>query len=169
VATTKTAKDSDARIEWDIRSLPPCLLLAKLGKDIARQFGEALKPTDLTSVHLGVLHLLKQRPVNQQTLSDAIAVDPSKLVGLLNDLEERSLVVRRRHPMDRRRHIVEISELGRKRLADAERAAAVVEERLLAGLDADQRDQLRALLGHIVGNTPLDSCQLPADPALDDV
>ena len=129
-----------------------------------RQFADALKPTELTPGHLMALHLLRDRAVSQQALCEAVGVDPSKLVGLLNDLEQESLVVRRRHPADRRRHVVEISELGKKRLAAADHAVAAVEKRLLAGLDREQRDQLQGLLSHVVGNTPLDSCRQLADP-----
>jgi DNA-binding MarR family transcriptional regulator len=65
---------------------------------------------------------------------------------------------------DRRRHIVEISELGRARLAGVDRAVAAVERRFTAGLDAAQQAYLRALLSHIVANadaaTAGDECQV---------
>jgi DNA-binding MarR family transcriptional regulator len=72
-----------------------------------------------------------------------------RLVGVLNDLEAEGLVSRRRDPVDRRRHIVEMSDLGRARLAAAEGAVAAVEERLLAKLDPEERRQLETLLGTI--------------------
>jgi DNA-binding MarR family transcriptional regulator len=166
MSATSNAVDPDARIESDIRSAPPCLLLAKLGREAMRQFAEALGPSELSPAHLTALHLLRARPVSQQVLSEAIAVDPTKLVGLLNDLEEANLVVRRRHPDDRRRHIVEISEAGRKRLAAAEQLAEQVQERLFAGLGAAEREELGRLLRHIAGNTPLATSNVH-DPSLD--
>jgi DNA-binding MarR family transcriptional regulator len=166
VKTIPAETGSEERAEaWNIRSLSPGLLLAKLGREAMRQFAEALKPIELTQSHLAALYLLDAGALSQQVLCEAVGVDPSKLVGLLNDLEEEGLVVRRRHPADRRRHIVEISDLGKKRLAAAERAASQVEERLLAGLDQAQRDELHALLSHIVGNTPLVPCADVADSA----
>lgn len=168
MTTTPLEHDPDVRPEaWDLRSMPPGMLLAKLGREAMRQFAEAIKPTNLTPGHVGALYFLGRRAVSQQVLSDVVGVDPSKLVGLLNDLEKEGLIVRRRHPADRRRHVVEISEQGKKRLAEVESAVAQVEDRLLAGLDSEQRDQLHRLLGHIVGNTPLDSCADLADPTLD--
>jgi MarR family transcriptional regulator, lower aerobic nicotinate degradation pathway regulator len=168
MTTTPLEHDPDARVQgWDVRSLSPGMLLAKLGREAMRQFAEALKPTDLTPGHLTALHLLSGRALSQQALCEAVGVDPSKLVGLLNDLEEQGLVVRRRHPADRRRHIVEISERGKKRLAAAERAAASVEERLLAGLDATQRDELHRLLSLVVDNTPLHTCQPAAETTVE--
>src|SRR5262249_57880420 len=107
-------------------------------------FTKALEPTQLTPGHLTALFLLRERPLTQRALCEAVGVDPSKLVGLLNDLEDDGLVVRRRHPEDRRRHIVEISNAGRRRLAGADLAIDAVEDRLLTGLDKEQRAALHA-------------------------
>ena len=125
------------------------MLLVKIGRAAERWFTEALKPSGLTPRHVGVLFEVRARPTSQQALIDSIGVDPSKLVGLLNDLEAEGLIVRRRDPEDRRRHIVEVSKEGRTRLAAAERAAGKVEERLFAGLDEAQRNELHGLLAQV--------------------
>src|SRR3989442_6622915 len=122
------------------------LLLVKLGRALQRRFNDALKPSELTPRHLQVLDELRQGPMSQQALADRVGVDPTKLVGLLNDLEGRQLVLRRRDPVDRRRHIVENSREGENRVAAALAAAAAVEDELLAGLDSEQRARLRELL-----------------------
>ena len=97
------------------------MLLVKIGKAAERRFAEALKPTGLTPRHLGVLFEVQARPTSQQDLIETIGVDPSKLVGLLNDLEADGLIVRKRDPEDRRRHIVEVSEQGSVRLEEAKK------------------------------------------------
>jgi DNA-binding MarR family transcriptional regulator len=122
------------------------MLLVKVGRAAERWFGEALKPSGLTPRHLGVLFQVDAHPTSQQALIESIEVDPSKLVGLLNDLEAEGLIVRRRDPDDRRRHIVEVSKEGRARLAAAKQAASKVEDKLFVGLDAAERKQLHALL-----------------------
>ena len=96
---------------------------------------------------------MRARPTSQQALIDTIGVDPSKLVGLLNDLEADGLIVRRRDPEDRRRHIVEVSKEGRARLAAAEKAAGEVEERLFASVDAAQREELLRALAQVADAT----------------
>src|SRR5712691_5602265 len=63
------------------------MLLVKIGRVAERWFTEELKPTGLTPRHLGVLFEVRARPTSQQALIESIGVDPSKLVGLLNDLE----------------------------------------------------------------------------------
>jgi DNA-binding MarR family transcriptional regulator len=129
------------------------MLLAKLGHTIERRYTEALKPSNLSPKHLGVLLQVKAQPTTQQALCDAAGVHASKLVGLLNDLEAEGLLVRRRDEADRRRHIVEVSKEGRSRLATAERAAKDVEAEFLAGLDEDERQALHALLAKVADTT----------------
>ena len=125
------------------------MLLAKIGKFAERWFAEELKPRDLTPRHVGVLLQVRAQPTSQQALIESVGVDPSKLVGLLNDLEDEGLIVRRRDPADRRRHIVELSAQGRADIAAAERAIAKVESMLFAGLDEKERVQLRRLLAKV--------------------
>ena len=125
------------------------MLLAKIGRAAERWFGEALKPSELTPKHVGVLLQVRAQPTSQQALCESVGVDASKLVGVLNDLEDEGLIVRRRDPADRRRHIVEVSKEGRALVAAGERAIADVEERLFTGLDADERVQLRSLLAKV--------------------
>jgi MarR family transcriptional regulator, lower aerobic nicotinate degradation pathway regulator len=129
------------------------MLLLKIGKAAERRFEKALKPSGLTPRHLGVLFEVQARPTSQQALVETIGVDPSKLVGLLNDLEADGLIVRKRDPEDRRRHIVEVSAKGSARLEDAKQVAATVEEELLAGLDADQRAELLVLLAQVADSS----------------
>jgi DNA-binding MarR family transcriptional regulator len=136
----------------------PGLLLGKLGRAAYVLFTDALKPIELTPRHLGALFVLREGPRSQQALIEAVGVDPSKLVGVLNDLEADSLVLRRRDPDDRRRHIVELSAEGEAKLQAAEQAVRELDERLLAGLDGDQRAQLFELLRQIAENMGYERC-----------
>jgi DNA-binding MarR family transcriptional regulator len=160
MATTDLVKNARAP------SLPLSgMLLVKLGRALQRAFNDALRPIELTPRHLQVLDELRQAPMSQQALADRVGADPTKLVGLLNDLEDRHLVLRRRDPVDRRRHIVENSPEGEARVDAALAAAAAVEDELLAALDDEQRAQLRELLVLAAESSGLSGpC---ADPALD--
>jgi DNA-binding MarR family transcriptional regulator len=129
------------------------MLLVKLGRVAEARFKEALKPTELTPKHLGVLFEVRANPTSQQLLCDTIDVDASKLVGILNDLEDEGLIVRRRDPKDRRRHIVELTKEAQAKLAKAEKIAKSVEDEFFAGFDADERAQLRLLLARVADST----------------
>ena len=72
---------------------------ARVGR---RAYEGVMAPGGLRPRHLVALKLLSEGPQSQQGLADALSLDPSNVVGLLNELEERDLVVRRRDPLDRR-------------------------------------------------------------------
>jgi DNA-binding MarR family transcriptional regulator len=87
-----------------------------------------------------LLVLARQRSTTQQQLVAALGVDPSVLVGLLNDLEAKGLVERVRDTEDRRRHIVVLSPAGLKHLDGVLRDVEVAESSVFATLTpADQR------------------------------
>jgi DNA-binding MarR family transcriptional regulator len=122
------------------------MLLTALGRASTRLVTLALRPVGLKPRHLAVLSILRDEPATQQALAESTNTDPTKLVGVLNDLERWALILRRRDPDDRRRHIVEISACGRGRLAEVDRLVAASDEHLLAALDPGQREALRGLL-----------------------
>ncbi|MFI1469342.1 MarR family winged helix-turn-helix transcriptional regulator [Streptomyces wuyuanensis] len=87
--------------------------------------------------------------MSQRTLAATLEVDPSIMVGILNDLESVHLVERRRDPSDRRRHIVAITQEGRCLLAKAQQAVTDVEEGLFADLTPEEIGELRGLLARV--------------------
>lgn len=107
----------------------------------------ALGPLGLRRRHLIALTILRDLgEETQQALATALRIDRTNLVGLLNELESEGLIERRRSPQDRRRHIVALTDPGRRKLARAEFALAAIEDEVLGALDAAQRDQLFELL-----------------------
>lgn len=97
--------------------------------------------------HGELLRMLKRTgSTSQQQLIEDLQVDPSVLVGLLNELERDGLVHRVRDPTDRRRHIVQISAQGAAKLAEVEKLLSAVEREVFAALDDDDRHQLRRIL-----------------------
>ena len=136
-------------------------LLAHLARVGSRAAEGALGPTGLRPRHLVALTLLSNHgAASQQGLAEALRLDPSNVVGLLNELEERGLVTRRRDPDDRRRHIVELSARGAESLALAHCRIAGAEEELLRALSPAERVTLHALLVRAAGD------RLPAHPCL---
>jgi DNA-binding MarR family transcriptional regulator len=122
-----------------------------------------MSPGGLRPRHLIALKLLSERgPANQHGLSEALSLDPSNVVGLLNDLEERGLIMRRRDRADRRRHIVELSSLGEDELVLAYARLSNVEDDLLSALNAEERATLYDLLVRAVG------AKSPPCPAVDE-
>jgi len=139
-----------AKTETAVEQLLPLLdHLARVGRRAAEA---SMSPGGLRPRHLIALKLLSEHgPTSQQGLADALSLDPSNVVGLLNELEERGLIVRRRDPADRRRHIVELSAAGTKELCLAQTRLSRVEDDLLRTLSAEERATLYRLLARAVG------------------
>ena len=117
---------------------------ARVGR---RAYEGAVVPRGLRSWHLVALKLLSERDAQRrQGLTDALSLDRSNVVTLLNELEDRGLLVRRRDPSDRRRHIVELSSAGEEELAAAYARLARVEDEQLGRLSSDERATLCELL-----------------------
>jgi MarR family transcriptional regulator, lower aerobic nicotinate degradation pathway regulator len=140
-----------------VASYQSLALLDHLSRVARREADGAPDPDGLRPRHLVALTLLRDHgAATQQALAEALRLDPSNLVGLLNDLESRGLVRRRRDPDDRRRHIVELASTGVTTLHAAEQRLGAVENKVLGALSADERCTLHALLIRAAGG------QLPA-------
>src|SRR4051794_26488621 len=119
----------------------PGYLLKKLGFAFKEQALDAFEPTGLNPQHHAVLSLLEESTCRQQgTLADRLGYDRSVMVGLLDDLEERGLVERKRDQEDRRRHVVSLTPAGREALDGLRRLIRQTEKEFFSALSpADQR------------------------------
>jgi len=101
--------------------------------------------------HMIALKLLGEHgPMTQHAVGLALRLDPSNVVGLLNELEERELITRRRDPADRRRHIVELTAAGSGEVTQTFSQLRAVEDELFKALTADERATLYGLLSRAV-------------------
>lgn len=125
------------------------LLLAWHGSVTQTRMKRALGAAGLTPRHAMTLMHLEDGPISQRALAERLEVDPSVLVGILNDLEGEGLAERRRDPADRRRHNVAITEAGGAALHKTNTALDEVESGIFAGLSAAERDLLRGLLDRV--------------------
>jgi DNA-binding MarR family transcriptional regulator len=122
-------------------------LLKRLGYAAREQAMEAYDRVGLHPYHHAVLIALSEGSHETQgAIADALGYDRGQLVGLLDELEERGLVERRRDPKDRRRHLVRITAQGKRTLRTLRTLARRVEADFLAPLSDGERAQLHTLL-----------------------
>ena len=122
-------------------------LLKRLGFAAKDKAMEAYERSGLHPYHHAVLAVLDEGSRETQgAIADALGYDRGQLVGLLDELEDRGLVERRRDPADRRRHIVRLTPAGKRALAKLRALARQLDDEFLASLDEDERAQLHALL-----------------------
>jgi DNA-binding MarR family transcriptional regulator len=133
-------------------------LLAQVGGHAATRFGERLAELELTRPHAGVLRAIAASSgLSQQSLAGMLAILPSRLVVLVDDLQERGLVERRDDPDDRRVYALHLTTKGEQTMGDIGRVARAHEEALCAALTQEERAQLVELLARIAdeqGLTP---------------
>ena len=122
-------------------------LLARLGLNFKSRALARLDEAGFDPYDYSVLAILAEGARQAQaTIAGALAHDPSRLVALLDSLEERGLVERVRDPEDRRRHVVSITADGKRELSRLRAMVKELENEFFAPLDAEMREQLHEVL-----------------------
>jgi len=138
--------------ERSATDLPASVLIARVARLVRSRLDAALGPSELRQRQLVALSYLRDHgPARQQALAQSLCMDASSLVCLLNDLEDRDLIARRRDRADRRRGILELTDHGREALAESDAVLAEIDAEILADLDESERADLRALLSRLNG------------------
>ena len=126
-------------------------LLSQVGLHAARQFSERIAEVDLHPALFRVLNLVDAAEGrSQQAIGEAIEVPASRMVALVDELEQRGLVERRPHPTDRRIRTLYLTAKGRKTLARGREIAKTHERDLTKGMPAADRKRLTKYLQEIV-------------------
>lgn len=114
---------------------------------LAERAGPALSGFGLDARELAVLAVLAAgRPLSQLEAARRLGVDRTTMVALVDALEGKGLVERRRSAEDRRRNVVELTERGGRVRADAEDARERAERAFLAPLGEEDAARLMKAL-----------------------
>ena len=131
--------------------------LAALVSRLARRLRAAEEPVleraGLTMWEYVTLSRLSLGPAgSQQALARTMGYDKTRLIALLDGLEQRELITRAPEPPDRRAHIVRITPAGRRHLKAAQRGIRALEAELLAPLPEADRKTLRTSLASLLAS-----------------
>src|SRR5919206_2020351 len=91
-------------------------MVLHLSKALHRASSDALLGMRLRQF-LVLSYLDRQAPARQQELCETLMLDANNCVLLLNELEDAGWTERRRDAADRRRHVVDLTDQGRRVLA----------------------------------------------------
>ena len=133
-------------------------LLAQVGAQAAKRFGERLEPLGMTPPQAGILRMLTRcGGLSQRDLAERLGIHPSRLVALLDEMETAGLLVREANSGDRRLYSLQLTAAGRERMAELGRVAREHNEALCGALTSEERVELETLLTRIAqaqGLTP---------------
>jgi DNA-binding MarR family transcriptional regulator len=101
--------------------------------------------------HFGVMTVLDSLgPHTQQELADLILVNRTVMVGIVDELEAKGLVERRRNPADRRAYALQLTETGREVVQRVRPVIEAAEQRLLSRLSEREQGRLIELIRRVV-------------------
>lgn len=122
---------------------------------VQSDLASTLKPFELRMLTYSALVLIaKNSGLSQSQLAVAMGIERPNLVMIIDELEQRELVVRERDPSDRRVYALRPTLAGQELCDEAMAANAALEARVLADLDAAARDALIAALSALHSPKP---------------
>jgi DNA-binding MarR family transcriptional regulator len=131
-------------------------LLAQVGAYAARMFDERLGGLELTPPQVGLLRAIAMQPGrSQQAIAEQLGTPATRLVALVDGLERRGAIERRRNPDDRRLHALFLTEAGQELMRSVGQVAMAHGADLTAALDDSERAVLQRLLLRIAEDKKL--------------
>jgi DNA-binding MarR family transcriptional regulator len=130
-------------------------LLFRLWRANHTRAAEVLGSVGLTTALFALLNVINAREgAIQQELGSTLGIDRSTMVSLIDELESAGLARRRPSATDRRAREIAITPKGRRLLKQARGLLSEAEGEVLAGLSAEERRELKALLRRALDSAP---------------
>jgi DNA-binding MarR family transcriptional regulator len=139
--------DRDAEISLGL--LPSLLGYALRRAQVAvfQNFTEVVGASELTPGQFGVLVVIDANPgLSQTQLGNALGIDRSTVVAVIDRLETRDLVARQPAPNDRRSHALHLTDAGKTTLRRLTERVRTHERRIARQLSAEEQARLIELL-----------------------
>lgn len=138
-------------IDYSILSEAVVYRLRRAQLSVVTEFNESLLAFGLRPADFSVLILVANNTgLKQSDVAEALGIQRANFVAIIDGLEDKGLLQRRRSESDRRVHFMEMTEEGRSLLDDISQIWREHEEKLIDRLGGEKaRDQLIGLLRRI--------------------
>lgn len=131
-------------------------ILSQLGFVASQGFQQALLPLGIEPRHFLLMrHVITHEGRSQQWLGDMLRIPPSRMVAVVDQLEERGLVERRANPSDRRARALYVTPAGRRLMGKAFQVAVEHNARMGEPLTPEERGRLVELLRKVAAEKHL--------------
>lgn len=138
-------------IDYSILSEAVVYRLRRAQLSVVTEFNDSLLAFGLRPADFSVLILVANNTgLKQSDVAEALGIQRANFVAIIDGLEDKGLLQRRRSESDRRVHFMEMTEEGRSLLDDISQIWREHEEKLIDRLGGEKaRDQLIGLLRRI--------------------
>jgi DNA-binding MarR family transcriptional regulator len=142
--------NEELRVEPPVAERPPRsvgFLISQLGFFSSKGFTEALEPVGIEPREFLLMRFVAaSEGQSQQAMAERLGVPASRMVALVDRLEEAGFVERRPNAEDRRIRELHLTRKGKGILERAGKIAIDYETRLCSGINRQEREQLIDLL-----------------------
>lgn len=125
--------------------------LVRLSHVVQYVFGDVTRQVELTPQQGQLLCVLTTGPIGLSELSRTLHQERSSLTGLIDRVERRGLVERRRHPRDRRAYSVVLTETGLRLAHEVHGEVVSRLDRLAGDVPEALRDTVAGVASTLVG------------------
>ncbi|MRH86753.1 MarR family transcriptional regulator [Nocardia sp. SYP-A9097] len=125
--------------------------LAQLGAHLTQRFTERIAEIGLTPPEVGILRMIAAQPGrSQRSLAAELGVVPSRVVALIDPLDSKGLIERRRSATDRRNHELHLTPAASELLGRIAAVAFAHETETTAALSDTEYEQFASLLTRLI-------------------
>jgi DNA-binding MarR family transcriptional regulator len=129
----------------------PTWLIGRAAVRAHRLVVDSMSEVDGRAYHFAILAALDEfGPDSQVRVGQRCGIDQSDMHAMLRDLTQQGHVARTSDLNDRRRNLITLTPTGRRRLEELDSLLSTVQDDLLHGLSATERDHLTALLTRVL-------------------
>ena len=126
-------------------------VLIKLGEVVRAGAERRFATIGLTGRHFDLMaSVAADESLSQRDIGRLLGIAPNIVGTIVDDLEDRGLIVRARSRADRRRHVLTLTHDGLELLHSAEALATAGEQELLAPLDEHEVATLHELTSRVL-------------------
>lgn len=124
--------------------------LRRIQNHLSRRFAERAGAYKLRAGAMSALAIIEDNPgLSQAAVARQIGTDASGVVLIIDELEERGWISRRRHPSDRRRSALYLEPAGREALDSLFEILGEIEHEILGALSSSELLLLNRTLDRI--------------------
>ena len=128
-------------------------LIYHMAHNLGNYAEKILKPFDLTLEQLHILKTLScSEGVTQKDIGAAVNKTPANMTRILDRLEDKNLLERRRNPKDRRATLVFMTQHGQKMTAKVTEIFAAFSAEFLKGVTDLEQETIRAAFHKMTAN-----------------